>query len=343
MKRICSICLLILMLSVTAGGCGISGRQQSDVRNLGIGVIETNGSIESSQITFYDDNLNLQMTLALNYATINGIFYNPLVYNGDLYIIPQGYANFKDEKKALKIRLSNLEKKEYKIDQIAMNSIAVDETNIYTCNNLNGDSYINKCNKESGQVETIKIKHVYISLLLFHRGALYAFGTTPEDQSYLYRYSSNLQLISTVDISGYGCDIYKAVAYGDTIFITDRGRTVSAYSIKDKKAETIELDQGYALDMVIHNHVLIVSHFDLVRLEGGGISFYDLNTKEKKYYDLEHGAEQIALKGDFLYVMSEPRVYQYRIVDMGLELVKETEVKKRNKDNYFSGIFAIGG
>ena len=47
-----------------------------------------------------------------------------------------------------------------------MNSICVNDKNIYTCNTLNGDSYINKCSKENNQVVSEKIEGVYVSKLL---------------------------------------------------------------------------------------------------------------------------------------------------------------------------------
>lgn len=78
----------------------------------------------------------------IKYATVGNIFYEPLIYNEKLYTISQGRSNSKDEKKVLEIDLENFKEQECKIEQLAMNSICVNENYIYTCNTLDGDSYI---------------------------------------------------------------------------------------------------------------------------------------------------------------------------------------------------------
>ena len=110
-----------------------------------IGVIETSGNSKESRIYFYNQNLEKTATLPLEYASLGSIFYNPVIYEDELYLIPQGKTNVKDEKKVLKIELKSGNQKIYEINQLAMNSICVNDKNIYTCNTLNGDSYINKC------------------------------------------------------------------------------------------------------------------------------------------------------------------------------------------------------
>lgn len=104
--------------------------------------------------------------------------------------------------------------------------------------------------------------------------------------------------------------------------------------------ETISFDQYYPLDLAIWDNILIVSHFDLVKREGGGISIYNLETKELNNMELGHDAEQMAINENAIYILSEKIIYQYELKDMNLYLKCKTHVEKLNEGNYFSGIFS---
>ena len=89
--------------------------------------------------------------------------------------------------------------------------------NIYTCNTLNGDSYINKCSKENNQVVSEKIEGVYVSKLLCSKDMLFAFATTKygkEMNSYIYIYDAEeLSFDEKIDITNYGGTHYKAILF----------------------------------------------------------------------------------------------------------------------------------
>ena len=117
--------------------------------------------------------------------------------------------------------------------------------------------------------------------------------------------------------------------------------TVCIYSINDKTIETISFDQYYPLDLAVWDNILIVSHFDLVKREGGGISIYNLETKELNNIELGHDAEQMTINENVIYILSDKIIYQYELKDMNLYLKCKTQIKKSNEENYLSGIFYI--
>ena len=96
-------------------------------KTITVGVIETSGNSKESRIYFYNQNLEKTATLPLEYASLGSIFYNPVIYEDELYLIPQGKTNVKDEKKVLKIELKSGNQKIYEINQLAMNSICVND------------------------------------------------------------------------------------------------------------------------------------------------------------------------------------------------------------------------
>lgn len=111
-------------------GCTHRESANIDLTTSSVGVIETSGNSKKSRIYFYNQNLEKTATLPLEYASLGSIFYNPVIYEDELYLIPQGKTDVKDEKKVLKIELKSGNQKIYEINQLAMNSICVNDKNI---------------------------------------------------------------------------------------------------------------------------------------------------------------------------------------------------------------------
>ena len=110
----------------------------------------------------------------------------------------------------------------YDIEQPAMNDICSDEAYIYTCNTLNGDSYINKCRKEDQSVKMQSVAQMYIRKIVCADGKIYAFGTKKVEhafRSYLLIFDEELQLTDQIDISECGSSHYKAIVRDGNLFM----------------------------------------------------------------------------------------------------------------------------
>lgn len=191
-----------------------------------------------------------------------------------------------------------------------------------------------------------------VSKLLCSKDMLFAFATTKygkEMNSYIYIYDAEeLSFDEKIDITNYGGTHYKAILFDNNILFSnsvDSGdhpcNTVCIYSINDKTIETISFDQYYPLDLAVWDNILIVSHFDLVKREGGSISIYNLETKELNNIELGHDVEQMTINENVIYILSDKIIYQYELKDMNLYLKCKTQIKKSNEENYLSGIFYI--
>ena len=351
MKHRTQIISILIFLMVLLVGCSQNKPVKISTEDISVGIIETRGDKEKSRIIFFDEEMNEIGEIPLSFATVGNIFYTPLISENELYVIPQGYANKKDEETVLKIALKNLSVEEYTIEQLAMNSIATNQDFIYTCNTLNGSSYINKCNKDNNKTENIVIPETYISKLLYVGNKLYAFGTanTVNDTmlSYLYVYDDKLNLQEKIDISKCGADQYKAIEYNGDIFFTSLAdskdqptKIVGKISTTDNSIELIQLSQNYPFDLAIYDNKLFITHFDVVQRTGGGLSIYDLDTKQQKYYELNHGAEQMAIANDKLYVLADWIIYVYDAKT--IELIENVDIPQMDSDfSYLSGIFAL--
>lgn len=346
MKSITQI-IIVFVFIILFPGCSQKKSIGISTKDISVGIIETRGNIAKSRILFFNEEMNKIGELPLKYATVGCIFYTPLISENKLYIVPQGYAQKKDEKTVLEIALQDLNIKKYTIEQIAMNDIAVNQNYIYTCNNLNGNSYINKCYKKYNKIENIKIPGTYISKLLYANNKLYAFGTADKTEfSYIYIYDNDLILQKKLDLNGYGT-IYKAIENNGEIFFTSfvdsekqPAKVLGKINTADNLIEFIKLSQNYPLDMVIYNSKLFISHFDIVARKGGGLSVYNLETKQQKYYKLNHGAEQMAIKKNKLYILADRKIHVYDAKT--IKLIKKVDITQMDSDfSYLSGLFTI--
>ena len=92
------ILLVALCVSLLPGCSAFAGK-------TAIGVIETSGSDATSQIVLFDKDLNKVSGFPLAEASLNSVFYDPVINQGILYAIPQGYAQEKEARKVLGISI----------------------------------------------------------------------------------------------------------------------------------------------------------------------------------------------------------------------------------------------
>lgn len=343
-------CISLIFFLLFLAGCGTEKKNFTG-KDYSIGIIETNAKTEKSRLIFYDRELEEAGEKSLSYAGVGNIFYNPSIYEDELYIIPQGRFDSKDEKKVLKINLDNLDENTYEIDQLAMNSVCANGKYIYTCNTLNGDSYINRCKKETNEAADIKLTQIYISKLLCNNDKVFAFGTKKDDKqmrAFLYEFDKDLKEIGTYEITEFGVSHYKAILAEDDIYFSNSvdsednvNNTITVFSTQTHSFHSMALENSCPLDLAVYHNFLIISHYDLVRKLGGGISIYDTLTKEVKYIPLNHGAEQMAVSGDDIYILADKKLYKYHIENFDIIPEKNVDVKITNRDNYLSGLFTI--
>ncbi|MBE6015245.1 MAG: hypothetical protein E7241_07750 [Lachnospiraceae bacterium] len=348
----CKALAVIAIFSIM--GCNsIDNKGAIDIGNASICVSETRGYQETSALVFYDMDLNEVGKKSYKYASFGEAFYTPEVYDNELYIVPQGIANRKDEKKVLRINLSSLCENIYNINQYAINSICVNEKYLYTCNTLNGNSCITRCDKKNNKVKEYIIEEMYVSKLVCTQENIFAFGLVSEgitNNVYLYVFDSNLNLVNRVDITACGSDHYKAVIRDGKLYFSNSydykgmpNNTVTIYSIAENSLETIQLDENFPNDILFNNDVLLVSHYDIVAKTGGGITLFNLDTKEKKYIKLDHGAMQMTAKGDYVFFLADYKIYKYKLEPFDLKFEKMIEVSPLGEEFYYcSGLFSFG-
>lgn len=350
MKRIVTRFLIgaLFFMVICFYGC-TSDEDRSAPVDAAVGVIETRGTEETSRIIFFDKEMNEVSQLPLSYATLGGIFYDPLVYKGNLFTIPQGKYNVKDGESVLQVNLNTLATKTYTIEQPAMNDVAASDTYVFTCNTLNYSTYINRCRIDNGDVSSISIKGVYVSKIIWYENNLYAFGLSIDDgSSMILRYDENLILEESIDCSDYASEVYRAVVNEGYIYFCSfdnpefaTGGQIGVLDTKDNTLSSIQLNEGGPSSMAFVDGKLYVAHCNIVQGQNDSVlSIVNLKTGSIEECSLEHGTDQMIVTDGSIYVLGDRSLYRYDAKDMKLIGSKSIE-KMPGSYSYLSGLFSV--
>lgn len=312
-----SICFAMFL-----SGCQSESNQAAPIsEDYAIGVVRTISSKDDSDILYFNEDLEQVGSTSYQYAAMGQLSYSAVVFDGSLYIVPQGQANKKNEKTILQQDLTTFEQKEYFLDQVALYGISVDSAAVYVANNLNGQSYVSRIEKEDNTVKTATFDREYVSNVYAYNGLLYVFSDELRSEgkrSSLYCLDAEtLAQIDTVDISDLGSAVYSVIGVEDTLYFlpveNSKGNSnhiVGLYNISTKETDLIDFHKIVYHVLNIGN-TLYVTHGDLITGEGTELSVYQMDTGEITTYDLGMWPGQITVYGNSLYVMGKDQIGKY--------------------------------
>lgn len=340
--------ILVLFLSLCCVA-SLAACSQSDElpEDYAIGIICTIGNKNSSDILYFNEDLEQTGSTHYKYATMGELFYPPVVHDGAVYIVPQGQANKKDEKTILQLNLDTLEQQEFPLDQIAIYGVSVNSSAIYAANNINNQSYVSRIDRLDKTVKTITYDNAYVSTTCIFNDVLYAFSSTWENdtlKSTLHCIDPvTMTEVNQIDISALGCGIRSVVGVDDILYFaisTDPqdnfNHVVGAYDTATGEITTIEFSQD-VFHLLNMGGKLYVTHGNLVTGAGTSLSVYDIASGDIATYDLGLCPGQITVHGEALYVMGQNQLAKYDLQT----LEKQAEIEIPLNDGYYlSGLFA---
>lgn len=343
MKKLLALFLSLCCVVILAA-CSQSDELPED---YAIGVIRTIGNKDSSDILYFNADLEQTGSTHYKYATMGELFYPPVIHDGAAYIVPQGQANRKDEKTILQLNLETLEQQQFPLDQIAIYGVSVNSSAIYATNNINNKSYVSRIDGLDKTVKTIEYDNAIFSTAYVFNDVLYAFSSTWDNdalQSTLHCIDpATMTEVTQIDISALGCGIRSVVGVDDILYFaisTDPqdnfNHVVGAYDTTTGKITTIELPQD-VFHLLNVGDKLYVTHGNLVTGAGTSLSVYDIASGDIATYDLGLCPGQIAVHGEALYVMGQNQLAKYDLQT----LEKQAEIEIPLNDGYYlSGLFA---
>lgn len=341
--RVLLLISLLMLGAVSLTGCSAFAGKAA------IGIIETSGSDETSRVVLFDEDLNRVSCFRLSEASLNSVFYDPVLDRGALYAIPQGYAQEKDARKVLGIDIRDGSTVDYPIDQPAMNSVAESERYVYACNTLDGVSFISRCDKETSQVISIKEDNSYISYLVVEGNNLYSFASSLDgEESWIDCCDFELNRLNRIETSEYGSGVYRSCSDGERIYfvslISGEGLSRSAvfeFDVTTGNIEKLDVPDD-PIDVEYYEGKLYITHGKMV--EGSDSSAITVVNRERETntYNFNHGAMQTVVNADGIYILDSRTIYRYSLD--GIEEVGRATVDSFwNQHHYISGLFSVNG
>ncbi|MCI1645385.1 MAG: hypothetical protein LKI67_05050 [Olsenella sp.] len=331
------------------------------------GVIETRQFQARSRIILYDSELNELGDLPLDYATLGCDWNLSPVYDGTLYVIPQGYTTKRDEKTVLGVDLDDLSITRYSVDQINLYGVCADDDYVFTCSNLNNVSHISRVGRQTGDVTDIGETGVYIESLCLYGERLYAFASNSslssdvqgtslsaaldESSSWISIYDRDLRLIDTVTTTKLGSGRFRPVAAGGMLFFAnweDASGEVPSTQLGVYHTDTGVLephDFGKpVLDALPWNGCVLLLFGDIHSESPTTAALYGPTTWEPltEEHDLTCAVMQSCISGDTLYVVgAERELLSFDLKDSLSPLGRSTVSHIDGDFSYVSGMFAV--
>lgn len=350
MRKLISVILVLLVL-VTFSACD-SNSQPEDAVNVKLGVIETTGYKNKSYLHFFDEDLNFLYKEEVDYASLSEPFDNPICEDGEVYIIPKGEFEKREETYILKYNIESNEYKLYDTQINSMNRLAVSKEFLFGVNCINGNSNLVRCSKEDlTNVTTKEFKHVYIAEMFVLNEKLYVIIHDEEAKIIFAELSiETLEVVEQYDITSYGspCDL---IEYENKIYFSNQyedetlgipSSCLTVFDIEKKTFDQIKLTQCSTNNLIIENGLLFVSHFDRVQNQGNKVSVVNLDTGNINTYELNHQVKQISAMNEYFYILGDNCMYKYNYDGHQFIQIKNMDIPvNKSKTFYYISSFFI--
>lgn len=333
------------MLSTFFGCTAPKDKHISDA--IKIGVIETTGYKHKSYLHFYDENLNALYIEENNYASLSEPFDSPIFQDGYMYSIPKGDFDRRAEKCILQYDCKNDMYKEFDVGLRSMNSLAVSSDYLFGVNTINTSSTLVRCTIKSGETLSAQFPFFYLRKIAVCGEKLYAIandiGRDTHNVFFMELSLETLEIIEKYDITQYGssCELvehnnklYISTQYSD-VTVGIPSTTITVFDLETKTFDNIDTGVNTPNNMCLDGDLMFVSHYEQVNGRGNSITTIDLNSGSKKNHAFDHIVQQIALSNDFIYILGEDELYQYRYENEGFVLINRTKIEKSKSRTYF--------
>jgi len=345
--------ILLLLGLLCIGGivlCAQSSVSSDDIpEKYAVGVIQTIGNKESSDILYFNENLEQTGRTHYRYASMGDSWSAPANFGGFVYIVPQGLADRKDAEVILQLNLATLENQEFVLEQTAIYGVSADSSSLYAVSNLNRKSFVNRIDLVEKTVHTLEYSDVYVSTAYIFNDVLYAFseemgGDTQKETLHCIN-PDTMTEVKSIDISDFGSGVYSVVGVSTMLYFSVMtsptggfSNILGVYNTETDEITHIEFPQTVG-HLVSYGDKLYVTHGNFVTLEGSSLSVYDMAAGTISTYDLGMWPGQLAVHGDSLYVLGIDQVAGYDLLT--LELQAQIKIPL-DTGYYLSGIFASG-
>jgi len=337
--------LLILCLGglLISGGCS-SGAFPSDYL---VGVIYSTEYKDKSKIDFYDSNLKKISNRTYSYGCMgHDGFVNANIVDGILYECPLGKATEKDLGLIIGLDVSSGKVVEYNFNRTNITDYICDENYIYTSSNLNGINYIDRYDRQNGNISTIEIEGQYVAELAVNEKTLYGFNVALDNGSEtteinLCKFNfdlANFELLHRLTDILEDSPSYSVITKQKLYFSEEKRLFI--YDLIDNKIDTMNLVHENGFNLFLNDNLLYVGCSDIFGQEESWIDVVDLNSNEiVNTYSIDCPILQMDINENYIYVSDFEKINVYQFLqNTSIEKIDIVRIPEYN-DYYVGGFF----
>ena len=328
-------CVAAMTAVSTLAGCttAVNTRVDIPMSRAAVGVIDTSSTEDVSRIVFYDENLGELGELPFQKGGMGDGWADACVWGDALYVAPQGIDKFEpgptDE--VLEVSLRDAAVRPFALgeDHVRLDCVAANDRYLFACSSAVGGPLV-RYDKQTGEVKELPLPEGMATKLLWADRSLFVFGTddgvpdgdaqadVPPASSWVLQLDENLNTEREYDLSSYGSEVRRAVACDGVLYAVCSGGAADANESGAGRAQAGNIVLMYtstgkvtpypqpvadALAVAVHDGHLYIVRQDMVAPTGAAVlSVGDLGGGNLESYELEHLADQMAIRGDRLYL-----------------------------------------
>ncbi|MGN0466204.1 MAG: hypothetical protein ACI4F9_07640 [Lachnospiraceae bacterium] len=361
------LCTIILLICTFGHKADLKNRIHQKEKNhlensnLALAIIRTTQEKNESFLDFYDKNFNFIKSEKLPYGTLSDYLTPPTTYQNFIYFIPRGVPLKKELEVAVCYHPLTNFCEEYHIDMPGLLQISVTDNAIFTINELNFTSYINKYEKKSKKISYLSSDEVSYDTVYYYNGFLYATGKKHMDRpnNYIFQIDpDSLKIKWQKEITNDGQGGFFFCGIEDSLYFTlpydsneKSNRSLMIMSLKNTKKPSLEkitLLESFPQQIKKVRDILLISHCDLIQGQGNFLSVFYPKTKKSKLISLSHNILQMEVdeKSKSIYILGDNALYHYIFNDKKDKLILQKKIDiKEIKDEkvyyYIGGFFLI--
>lgn len=331
-------CFLIL-LSLLLTSCGYHYPSEYD-----IGVIYTTEYYNKSEIIYLDTNWNELGKTKYPYANMSyGGFFNSLIQDNTLYLLPKGISQRLDCGKVCALNMTSGQIKEYDFGRVNIIDYYADNNYVYALSNLNNISYFDRMDKATNEITTLEFFEGDLDHITMIDNQLFAISLELEsnkDKYVLYSFDitgNSFEKVCDLDITTSPAFIET---YDGNIYIpTDN--ILYVYDTTKHTSHTITLPYGNAYNLNRKNNILYIGHTDIFNGKISHITSLDLINEEISEIMQYNGTIlQMEIQDNNIYIRDYDKLLQYE-VNAPQDTVLIHSYSLDNGGNYYPGSFFL--
>lgn len=333
-------CVAAMTVASTLIGCAgpVNTRVDIPMSRAAVGVIDTSSTETVSRIVFYDENLRELGELPFRKGGMGDGWADACVWGGALYLAPQGIDKFEPGRadEVLEISLQDAAVHSFSLgeDHARLDCVAANDRYLFACSSaMNGP--LVRYDKQTGDVKELPLPRGGVTKLLWTGRSLFVFGTDDGaasdtgaradvqagaslPSSWVLQLDENLAMEREYDLSSYGSGVRRAVACDGVLYAVCSDGAAGADESGSERAQAgnivmVDTHTGKvapyplpvtdALAVAAHDGRLYIVRQDMVAPMGAAtLSVGDLGGGNLESYELEHLADQMAIRGGRLYL-----------------------------------------